>query len=482
MLLRQTLLYLPAQLLGPLSQFIAALVWTHMISVADYGHLMIVLSAQELVSLVCVSWWTQYTMRYVGTIVDRAEKRQFLAAENTVLLATGVLQILVVAVVIVCFVDGWSMALMAAAIVYTLSRCLLTHLAERSRIEGDIAAYTIAQTVGPLGGTLLGFLMIEFHAADPVSALGGYAIAQVASLAIVWTRSRQGLAVARPSQALLAAAGRYGAPLLLAGAFGWSSLNGIRLIVDYTDGPAAVGLLSVGWGLGQRAISVVAMLVTAAAYPLALRHMNEGARDKSFDQVSLNGALLLGVLAPAAAGVIMVGNLVIGLMVAEPFQAMSFVILPIAVIAAALRNARVHFLDQVLFLVERPDRLLRVNAVEAVATFAFCVAGLGVWGLPGAAFGCIPGTLVGLLYCYVQTARYGLKLPLAHLAKIALATAGMVLGLRLMPPGSGIATIVADIAVGAAIYSIAMGLLYGADVRRWRSRSALASPASDPAE
>ena len=36
-MLRQTLLYMPAQLLGPLAMFVAAVVWTHVLNAETYG-------------------------------------------------------------------------------------------------------------------------------------------------------------------------------------------------------------------------------------------------------------------------------------------------------------------------------------------------------------------------------------------------------------------------------------------------------------
>ena len=49
MLLRQTLLYLPAQLVGPFALFIAAVVWTHLLPPDAYGTLMLVMAIQELI-------------------------------------------------------------------------------------------------------------------------------------------------------------------------------------------------------------------------------------------------------------------------------------------------------------------------------------------------------------------------------------------------------------------------------------------------
>ena len=472
MLLKQTVFYLPAQLLGPLSQFVAAIVWTHFLTLDEYGYLMIILSAQELISLICLSWWTHYTMRYGGAIGDSEARARFQASENSVLMTTALVQLLGVLLIVRIFVAGASPGLYGMAILYTVTRCILSHVAERARMAGDIASYTSAQTIGPVIGMVLGFLFMRIFDYDPEEALAGYALAQIVSLVIVWRRLGYGVALALPDQPLLGAALRYGLPLLGAGAFGWVSMNGIRLVVESISGAAAVGLLSVGWGLGQRAVGVVAMLVTAASYPLALKYMHAGSREKSFEQVSLNGALILGVLAPATAGIFMVGHAFIDLVVAAEFRDMAIVILPIAVGAAALRNSRVHFVDQILLLVERPGGLLVVNIVEAVATMAFCAAGLLLHGLPGAALGCIPGALVGWAHCYVLARRHGLTLPIGHFTRIGIATLAMLGVLLLFPRTSSALSLFVEISAGALVYAATIGLLYLGEIRQLRLRSA----------
>ena len=48
MLLRQTLLYLPAQVLGPIFQLISAFAWTHFLAPGEMGVFALVSAAQEL--------------------------------------------------------------------------------------------------------------------------------------------------------------------------------------------------------------------------------------------------------------------------------------------------------------------------------------------------------------------------------------------------------------------------------------------------
>ena len=83
---------------------------------------------------------------------------------------------------------------------------------------------------------------------------------------------------------------RYGIPLIIGGALGWVGLNASRFIVNEMPGVAAAGLFAVGYGLGQRAAAVAAMLVTAAAFPLAVKSMEQGGSKAAMRQLADNSA------------------------------------------------------------------------------------------------------------------------------------------------------------------------------------------------
>ncbi len=460
MLIRQTLLYLPAQLFAPLVQFIAAIVWTHFLSAHEYGDLMLILASQDLVFLLCLSWWTQYSMRYLAELTSREDAKSLQSQENAILLVSGLLQGIMTIFVLKMFVETANYILVSLSVVFVVTRGLLTHLAERARLHNRIFDYSITQMVGPVLGTLLGFVLLTNYGGGIVAALAGFILAQLASLLIVWVRLKFGIGLSWPSIDILKAAFAFGLPLLVAGGLAWFSVNGIRLIVEHLRGSAEVGLLSVGWGLGQRAISVVAMLVTAASYPLALKYMNNGEKSKAFAQVSINGALLIGLILPTIVGVLFVGPIIIKLMVGLEFQQATYMILPIAIIAAGLRNMRVHFLDQIFVLAEKPSVLLIVSIVEVIATGLFCWVGLVFYGLTGAALGCLLGTIIGAVTCWWLAHGLGLKMPLMHLMKICIASAVMALGLYFLNFEEGYTALILKILLGVSIYLGAHAILY----------------------
>lgn len=282
MLVRHSLAYLPAQFFGPLAHLGAVLLLTHALGAADYGLVMLIFAAQEVVFLACLSWWTSYYLRYRGQLLAKQAQSAgpgLASTEAAVLLVSALAQVLVTMGIVLATDPELSAAFFASACVYTLTRSLLNFLSERARREAAIGAYTDVQVLGPLGGLALVSVLMWLQAATPATVL--LAFAAVQALAGLAVAMRFGLMV-RPGKLdreVLRSARRFGAPVVLARSLSWLGGNPIRFVVRHGAGAAALGLLSVGWGLSTRLSGVAAMVVTAAAYPLAIRARDAGDAD-----------------------------------------------------------------------------------------------------------------------------------------------------------------------------------------------------------
>ena len=254
---------------------------------------------------------------------------------------------------------------------------------------------------------------------------------------------------------------RYGAPLLLASIVTWISVNGIRIVVDKLQGPVELGLVSVGWGLGQRIASTVAMLVTAAAFPLAVKSFNDGSPERAMDQLAQNGALLIALLAPATAGLALIDDDLIKLLVAQPYWEATIAILPFAVLSGVVRNVRAHYADQSFLLHERTGWLLFWTTVEAAATMLGAVVGALTQGVLGAVIGALCAHIAIMLLVFAHgVAMLGLRIRWSDLIRIGVATAAMSGVVALMPIDQSAVRLSAAVLVGAAIYGATLLLLF----------------------
>lgn len=481
MLIRHTLLYLPAQIIGPVSQFIAILVFTHWMAPEPYGIFTYIIASQDFVFLLCLSWWSQYTIRYFSGHAARRDGR-YRDSEFTILLGTVVPQIAAALLAILLISEPVSPSLAAATVLYTVTRCLNLHLGERARAQSRILDYTLATSAGPLAGFVLAFIAVAHVAATPVAALVGYGIAQAAALVWLTLRQDMNFKLRRPDRDLLRQALSFGLPLIAAGVAAWFSMNAIRILVDHRMGAAAMGLIAVGWSLGHRITTTASMFVTIAAFPLAVESFRLGSREQAFRQITTNGLLMFGIVLPAAVGLFMLQRPLVTLLVAAPFREMTLAVLPAALAAGLFRNIRTHVADQVFVLIERTPVVCLMTVIEALAVVIGCVAGLALDGPVGAAYGSAAGYGVTMVANFVVARfRAGLHLPLLDVGLIALAVAIMAAILLLLPgrqvlAGAPVVHIVLVVLVGAVAYLGALLLLFPILTRnawsRWKQLSA----------
>ncbi len=477
MLYRQTLLYLPAQVLGPVFTLIAMVAWTHVLPPAEMGAFALLTAAQELLFLVTLSWFSLYTTRYYdskataaaepGGTASTTGREAFLNTEMAVLIVCSAVSIAGVALMPLVVHMTWSPALFALAIVYTIGRNLATHLSDRARTEQDAFSYTVLQAFWPVLGLPLGWIAVKAFGATAAMVLLGYTVAQTIGLVIAGTRLGFGHHPMRVSRTMLAGAVKYGLPLMIGGSLVWVANNGLRFIIDFFRGPEAVGLVTVGWGLGIRAAGFAGMMVAVAGFPLALRRMRDEGMASGEAQLVRNGALLLATLAPATAGLWAISKPLIELTVAPEYRELTITVLPLALLAGAFRNYRQHFAQHIFLLHEKPEIPVYNDIWDAIGTMTGALIGLWVGGLAGAVAGAMIGAFIGLAATIARAWRdYHFGLPVADLLRIGGATIAMMLSVHMFAPAATVISLIAAVIIGGIVYAAALAATYPDEARR----------------
>ena len=468
---------MPAQLIGPLAQFAAILVFTHWMAPGPYGVLTYIIASQDFVFLLCLSWFSQYTIRYFTS--HEAEAGDSYGHSEFPILAATIAPQMIASVAALVFISvEWSAALVGATVLFTVTRCLAVHLGERARAQSRILDYTIANSAGPVAGFAIAFTAVAHVAPTPEAALTGYGIAQGAVLVWLIARQRMRVVLRMPDRALLRQALGFGLPLIVAGIAAWFGTNAIRILVDHQLGPAAMGLIAVGWALGQRITATAAAFVTVAAFPIAVEHFRLGSRAEAYRQITANGLLMFGIALPAAVGLYLLQDALVSLLVAAPFRAMTIAVLPASLVAGLCRNIRTHVADQVFVLIARTPMVSFMTIAESLAVVAGCWIGLVTDGPVGAAYGSAAGYALTMVASFaIARIRAGLRLPLLEAGLVAIAVAVMALVVGWLPHGDAsmrgaVARIVLVTAVGVAVYGGAILVFFPVVTRdawtRWR--------------
>jgi O-antigen/teichoic acid export membrane protein len=468
MLLRHTLLYLPAQIVGPLFQLIAMIVWTHVVDEHTLGIITLVTATHELLQIAFLTWWSQYALRFFGRYQERGEALRFYRTENAVLLVSVIVQsVMIIAVVLLVIAPDAKTGLIAATVGYVITRTLNLYIGERARVRHQIGVYSIQQVVGPAAGFVVGLVLIKLVGQSAEWPLAGYALAQFAAAIIVLPKIGYGRSFWPLDREIVNHALHYGIPIVIGGALGWVGLNASRFIVNDMLGVAAAGLFAVGYGLGQRAAAVAAMLVTTAAFPLAVKSMEQGGSKVAMRQLADNSALLIAILAPSIAGIFILRTEIVHLLIATSFQQVTLAVLPLSTLAGSIRSVRAHFVDQAFLLHNRTRLMIVVSAIDATVTVALSFIFIRYWGLVGAAGATVIAALAAAIVSFaIAVSKFGLTLPLNHLVPVAIATIAMAALLSNLPEALSPISLAAHITAGVAVYVASLTLLYATSLLR----------------
>jgi O-antigen/teichoic acid export membrane protein len=466
-LFRSTLLYLPAQIIGPLFQLISVIVWTHVISESAVGVITLVVATHELLQTVFLYWWSQYALRFFGALKPGEQSEHYYRTENAILLLSVAIQSAVAVVILQAgIIPGADSALVLAVVAYVVTRSFNLYIAERARAAHQIGVYSIQQTIGPAAGFLIGLLLIETLGDKPEWPILGYAAAQLVAVVGALPLIRSGWRIGPIDRRICRDALHYGIPLMIGGALTWLSLNAPRFVLTKMLGVGSVGLFAVGYGLGWRATAVASLMVTASAFPLAVRAMESGDVRQAMRQLSDNSALLAAILLPSVIGLFLMRGEIVHILIAPAFQSATLTILPLAALTGAVRNYRAHFFDQAFLLHRRTRALVAINVVEATLTVILSIVFVRLWGLAGTVIATTTAAIVAAaLSLSFSAAFFGLRLPVGHLLRICTATAVMALSLKALPVNSTAVGLALAVVFGGVVYLVALALLYGPRLR-----------------
>lgn len=435
MLLRQTLLYLPAQILSPLVQFASVLVWSHLLAPQSLGTVTLLVAIQEVCYMAFFGWWSLSTLRFISSFEGAAERAPFLKTESLAIIGCVVAQSLLLALLLPLVLgQTLSPQVLALSIAFMLTRSLNNYTADRARAEAQIALYSMVQIIGPVIGFLFGLFCIWRFGPAPSSVLAGFVVAQSIGIVIGLIRSDLFRSFGRGSRTILKRAISFGSIQTGSQLLAILAMNAPRFIVSTTLGLTALGMFSVGYSLGLRASSFAVTLVTAGAYPLVVRKMNSEGAPAAFTQLSKNMILVALTVAPVAFGLLGINRSVVDMLVAAPYREVTYVVLPLATLGGLFRYLRAHTSDQVFLLNLKPQIGTIVAACDIVVAVASVYVGIHVFGVKGAALGpMVSGLATFTLSFALSRLLFGFRAPLGTIGRIMLAAAIMGGAIWLLP-------------------------------------------------
>jgi O-antigen/teichoic acid export membrane protein len=220
---------------------------------------------------------------------------------------------------------------------------------------------------------------------------------------------------------------RYGLPLTASFAVSFLLSGSDRLLIGWLIDESAAGVYSAGYDISQQTIKTLMTVVNMAAYPLAVKTLEEKGREAAYEQMSENGTLLLAIGLPSTVGLAMLSHEFGTLFLGEEFREAGIQLLPWVAGGALLSGIRAYHYDLAFQLGNRTVSQVWVLGGAAIANLGLNLWLIPVYGVLGAAYATIASYALALILS-IGFGRKVLRVPIVPEGwyKVAVSTVVMV--------------------------------------------------------
>lgn len=470
MLIRHTLLYMPAQLVSPLVQAVTLLIWAFLLPSTELGAASLIISFQEISSSLFFAWWSHFALRNIVRFRKEDSITSFLSSESIVIFILLLTQIVFMTPILIWyFSDLISYTFLLSTLAFISTRSINIYLAERARADARIFIYTIQRALVPAAGLALSVMFVYLFDASAASVLFGFTLSQTMSLVVSVSFSDVFRVKPMLNRDLINNALSFGIPVMASALLTAVAVHAPRFIVDQTIDLAAAGMFAVIYGLGVRTSNIASMLVTAGAYPLVVnKYEAEGSR-AAHKQLQQNTILLAACVMPAVFGLIAINQSLVSIILPPDFRESALLILPIAAIAGVIRDFRSHSTNQIFLLHNKTRFSTVISLIDLVVGITFSFIGVQMWGLVGVAAGSLAAAVISLILSIALSGlKFGFFLPTRELFRVTIATLLMFISVWSLPETHTSFYLLGKIVMGAIIYFILILFLLPETARNMR--------------
>jgi O-antigen/teichoic acid export membrane protein len=427
MLFRHTMLYLVASAVSALFGLASAVVFTRMLTPAEYGVYVVGVTLSAILSALLFTWVRLSVLRFQseGGEVD-LRKTAFVAyllsvcASPIALLATSVL----------AHVDAQRMF---GALVFTLGLGLFELSQEVLKARQQAMAFTLAsmlRSISAFGLCLLSAWLGGGGLGQLLMAGGAYFLSAGVFSFIVWRGPRANFESARLRQFAV-----FGASVTVSGLVFALHAAFDRLFVAHLLGDVAAGQYGASADLVRQIILIPSTSVAAAAVPMAVRALATGGASAAREHLSSFAELLAAVLFPAAVGLAMTARPFADILLGVQFREAAEQLMPILAFAWVAQSFSQNYAHSSYYLGERPNLLIAHGVATTIVNLVALYFLAPAYGIVGAAYALVLSEGLGFLFGFALT-RFAHPLPLAlsGLGRVSFATGVMAGAIHLATP------------------------------------------------
>jgi O-antigen/teichoic acid export membrane protein len=226
-----------------------------------------------------------------------------------------------------------------------------------------------------------------------------------------------------------------------------------RMFLKRMHDESNIGLYAAGYDLASHILGVILMIINLAAYPLAVRALEQKGKEAARGQLQKNFVLIVAIALPAAAGLAVLAPGITGLIIGEEFQKVAQMIVPWVALAALLAGLKSYYFDMAFQLGQNTIGQLKILAVAALVNLVLNFILIPDYSVMGAIYATVIAYAVGLILSAIKGRKYFLlPVPGNEIVKITVATGIMSLIILPFYKLAGIIDFLVSVTMGAIVY------------------------------
>ena len=457
MLFRFSVLYFVARLVPGVVNFAAIILFTRLLVPDEYGHYALVLAAVGLGNALLFRWLSVALLRYLPAYEGR----------EPVLLSTLLVSYLLLAAVSGGVgVVGWLLwydvlvgQLFAVGTLFLLCQAWFDINLQLIRVKLMPVRYGVLLMGKALIGLSVGVLLAYFGwgAWGPlIGMMIGALLPAIVVYSCYWKDAHWRLFDRGTAKQVFV----YGMPLAITFVLGLVISSSDRFLLGFYKGADVAGQYAVGYDLAQQTIGLLMLVVNLAAAPLAIKALESSGEDAARQRLVSNAVGLCGIGFPAAAGLVMIAPNLSHVFLGEAYRMSASALIPWVAVGALLGGLKAFYFDLSFQLGKRTHKQVLVVLVAAILNVLLNVWWIPYFGLLGAAYATVVAYGVALYLSWMMGRRiFPLPLPYSQIAKIVVATLGMVVALWLAADQRGVWALFQQVLWGGIAYCLLVLLL-----------------------
>ncbi|MGP6156070.1 MAG: polysaccharide biosynthesis C-terminal domain-containing protein, partial [Vulcanimicrobiaceae bacterium] len=226
-----------------------------------------------------------------------------------------------------------------------------------------------------------------------------------------------------------------------------------RYVMVVWAGAAGLGIFSVAGTFSQQAVGTLISCVAAAGQPLAFKARDSGDAAALRKQLSENAQLIFGIALPCGIGLATLAGPISSHFLGVRFQDGAAMVMALTALSATIENVRISYFDQAFEIALRMKPLSVIASIYAAVLAGASLLLIPRYGVTGAAVASLLASMAQISVSFFWGRRMlEMPIPLASLLKTGVATAGMVLAIRLVLIHDSLFGLVLSIAAGVVVY------------------------------